>query len=212
MNDLSLAGQFRDIQSFHVAVAQLMRIRQEIHRLGSSLYCHRNLAYAQVTAGAVMQQAIQGLPMPQRSAGCSGSRGRARTGRTPDFHGADDLLEAEGIPVNNTAIGEAAICCYRGVLRKLVSFSPSDWLFTPVTVKWLRDDESEEDSSASLTIGRSHRSRHLWRPIRLASRLGGILQRRCSGHAYASLSPLTHLCRLKGIPSRLALRNEFRCC
>ena len=68
MNDLSLSGQFQDIQSFQEALDRLMQIRHEIQRLGSSLYCHRNLAHAKVTPQGVMQQAVQGLPRARRSA------------------------------------------------------------------------------------------------------------------------------------------------
>ena len=46
VNDLSVAGRFREFDSFNDAIARLMRIRQDIQRLGSSLYCHRNLLQA----------------------------------------------------------------------------------------------------------------------------------------------------------------------
>jgi len=149
VNDLSLAGQFHDIQSFHLAVARLMRIRQEIQRLGSSLYCHRNLAQAQITAGVAMQQAVQGLPMPERSAWMQWLTMQGPYWEDARLHGAEDWLEVNGNIVTDTAVGEAAICCFRGLLRELVSFAPSAWLFTPVTVKWVHDDQSEEDICVS---------------------------------------------------------------
>ena len=47
-----------------------------------------------------------------------------------------------GSVVTDRAVGEAAICRFRGLLRELVSIAPSDWLFTPVNVIWVRDDAS----------------------------------------------------------------------
>ena len=68
MNDLSLAGQFPDLHSFHEAVDRIMLIRQEIQRGGASFWCHRSLVYAQVTATSGMQQAVQTMPPSKRSA------------------------------------------------------------------------------------------------------------------------------------------------
>ena len=62
MNDLSLAGQFPDLNSFQEAVDRIMLIRQEIQRGGASFWCHRSLVYAQVTATSGMQQAVQIMP------------------------------------------------------------------------------------------------------------------------------------------------------
>ena len=68
LNDLSLAGQFPNVVAFRESVARLMEIRQDILRLGSSLYCHRKLAHAQVTTNVMMQQAVQQLPIAERRA------------------------------------------------------------------------------------------------------------------------------------------------
>ena len=51
VNDLSLAGQFHDLDAFHGAVDRLMRVRQEIQRMGSSLYCHHSLARRRLHPG-----------------------------------------------------------------------------------------------------------------------------------------------------------------
>ena len=47
-----------------------------------------------------------------------------------------DCIQYEGRIVTDTAVGEAAYCCFRGVDRGLVSMIPSSWRFSPVTVDW----------------------------------------------------------------------------
>jgi hypothetical protein len=45
--------------------------------------------------------------------------------------------------VTDTAVGEAAWCCLNDLERVLVSFSPSDWLQTPLTVRFVDNDFPE---------------------------------------------------------------------
>lgn len=139
VNDLSLAGQFHDIQSFGNSIDTLMKIRQEIQRLGSALYCHRKLINAQVTAETHMQQAVQGLPASQRAALMQWLTRHGPYWEDAQLHNPDDWLEVDGNPVTETALGEAAICRLRGLPRELVSFAPSDWLLSSIIVTWVQD-------------------------------------------------------------------------
>lgn len=50
MNELSVHGQFATTNDFFVSVETVMMIRAAIQQAGRELYCHRNLAHAQVTA------------------------------------------------------------------------------------------------------------------------------------------------------------------
>ena len=59
---------FTNLNSFNDAIARLMRIRQDIQRLGLSLYCHRNLLQARIMLGVTMQQAVQRLPRSEERA------------------------------------------------------------------------------------------------------------------------------------------------
>lgn len=54
-------------------------------------------------------------------------------------HSPDDFLECNGKVVTDTAVGEAAFCCFQGLERHLVSVTPSTWEFTPVPVEWITD-------------------------------------------------------------------------
>lgn len=147
VNDLSMAGQFHDIQSFRGAVGHVMKIRDEIQRLGSSLYCHRKLAYAQVSAEFAMQQAVQRLPMPERLALMQWLTKHGPYWEDARLHAADDWLEVNAGIVTDTAVGEAAICRFRGLARELVSFDPSDWCCTPINVTWVHNVVASESIS-----------------------------------------------------------------
>jgi hypothetical protein len=124
-----------------------MKIRHEIQRLGSSLYCHRRLAHAQVTAHMFMQQAIQDLPVSERRVWMQWLTTLGPYWEDARLHHADDWLEVNGAIVTDTAVGEAAICQLRGLARELVSIVPSDWLFTPIRVTWVHDDIAQENVS-----------------------------------------------------------------
>jgi len=142
VNDRSLAGQFPDVPSFQNAVTQMMLIRREIERLGSSLYCHRNLADAQVIRETGMRVAVQSLPVSERRVWMQWLTTLGPYWEDARLHNPDDWLEVNGNIVTDTAVGEAAICRLRGLARELVSFAPSDWLFTPVDVNWRHDQTS----------------------------------------------------------------------
>ena len=46
VNDLSLSGQYTDVQSFQSALARLMKMKRIVRQYGMEFLCHRNLASA----------------------------------------------------------------------------------------------------------------------------------------------------------------------
>lgn len=141
MNDLSPAGQFADARSFQDAIGQLMRVREEIQRLGSSLYCHRRLVEAQVAHDCTLAQAVQLLPEARRRALMLWLTRQGPYWEDARLHDPEDWLEVNGAVVTDTAVGEAAICCLRGLSRELVSFTPSNWIYTPIEILWRRHED-----------------------------------------------------------------------
>lgn len=139
VNDLSLHGQFQDLASFRGAIARVMAIRQIARRFGRELHCHRGIPQAQVTPTITMAQAVQALTPSERRALMQWLTQQGPFWEDVRNHGPDDWLECNGRIVTETAIGEAAWCCLNGIERSLVSFSPSDWLFSPVSVDWVLD-------------------------------------------------------------------------
>lgn len=147
VNDLSVSGQFHDLPNFREAVVRLMAIRNAIERHGFSLYCHRNLAFAQVTPEAVMQQAIQAMTQSERRALMVWLTRHGPFWEDLREHSADDWFEVDGGIVTDTGVAEAAMCRVRGLDRDLVSVTPSTWEFTPVNVRWVKDEDTHENVS-----------------------------------------------------------------
>lgn len=139
VNDLSLHGQFPDLASFMASIQQIMQIRQITRRFGCALHCSRNLLSAQVTADKAIQQAVQALPRNERSALMQWLTQHGPFWDEARNHGPDDWIECNGNIVTDTAVGEAAWCCLNGIERGLVSFNPSNWLFSPVPVEWVTE-------------------------------------------------------------------------
>ena len=151
-NDLSIHGQFHDAASFRHAFARMMAMRAEARRFGREVHCHRMLLAAEAMPGVPMQRALQRLSVNERR---SAMRWLTHGGPFWDEdglrrHGADDYLECRDEVVTDRAVGEAAYRTLHGMECALVSFTPSDWNFSPVEVTWRRDDEGLDDRTVTL--------------------------------------------------------------
>lgn len=139
-NDLSLHGQFQDFSSFKDAIERVLTIRKIARRFGRSLHCHRALAHAQVTSTMTMPQAVQTLAVDERRALMQWLTQHGPFWEDTRNHQPDDWFEWNDDVVTDTAVGEAAWCCLNGMEWNLISFSPSDWQFSPVPVSWVSED------------------------------------------------------------------------
>ena len=136
-NDLSIHGQFRDMVTFRAAIKRVMNLRQIAHQFGRELYCHRNVANAQVTPTSTMQQVVQRtLNRDQTRSLMQWLNHHGPFWEDVQQHGGDDWLEYNGTIVTDTAVGEAAYCLFHGIPRGLLSTDPSCWLTSPVSVDW----------------------------------------------------------------------------
>jgi hypothetical protein len=140
LNDLSLAGQFPSVAAFQTAIRTMMTMRGKMRQFGRELYCHRNVAQAQMTHNLTMRQAIQQFNQDERRAVMGWLTQHGPFWEDDRRHEADDYLEHEGKIVTDTALGEAASRCFNGNTHQLVSLIPSSWMFTPIPVVWQRDD------------------------------------------------------------------------
>jgi len=134
VNDLSLHGQFSDPGEFKAAIVSLMRMRAVARRYGRELNCHRGLSSARVTADKTMQQAVHLLSKEEQRSLMQWLTQQGPFWDDVRVHCSDEWLESNGNVVTDTALGEAAWCCLRGLDHRLVSFSPSSWQFSPVPV------------------------------------------------------------------------------
>jgi hypothetical protein len=88
----------------------------------------------------VMQQAVRALNKEEQRALMQWITQHGPFWEDARNHGPDDWIECNGQIVTDSAVGEAAWCSLNGLERGLVSFTPSDWQFSPVTIDWVLDD------------------------------------------------------------------------
>lgn len=139
VNDLSIHGQFSDIAAFRDAINRMMAMRQATQSFGRELHCHRNIAGARVTPDLTMPQAIRFFSKNEQRALMQWLTKQGPFWEDMRIHGDDDYLECRGDVVTDTAVGEAAYCCFHRIDRRLVSLAPSSWVFSPVSVTWVAD-------------------------------------------------------------------------
>jgi len=139
VNDLSIAGQFADLVTFQGAIDRVMAMRVIAKQFGHELYCHKNIARAQVTQNLSMPQAIQAFERNKQQAIMQWLTRHGPFWEESRLHSPDDYLECNGEIVTETAVGEAAFCSHHGVQRHLISMTPSSWEFSPITVDWVSD-------------------------------------------------------------------------
>ncbi|NTV46495.1 MAG: hypothetical protein HGB11_08265 [Chlorobiales bacterium] len=147
LNDLSIHGQFQDIKSFFNAIDRLMVARNTSMRFGRELYCHRNMAYAQVTKDLNMPQAVQQLSPDKKKALILWLTKSGPYWDDTRLHNSDDYMECVNQIVTDTAIGEAAFRQFHGGDCHLFSIIPSNWEYTTLLVLWYRvnGDRTETD-------------------------------------------------------------------
>ncbi|MBN2529921.1 MAG: hypothetical protein JXR76_26260 [Deltaproteobacteria bacterium] len=140
-NELSIHKQFHDISTFKMAIGRLMTLRAVAKEFGVEVYCNRNLVASHLNDTTSLQQGVASLDKNQQRAFM----------QWITFHGPflddirsddidDEYLEYNDEPVTECAIGEAAWASYYGIAREVISLSPSNWEFSPIHVKWKKDD------------------------------------------------------------------------
>lgn len=152
VNELSLHEQFPDIGSFHKAFERLMQIRSVAGRFDCVIHCDRAFLNARPLSNTMVQQAISRFPQNERRAVLLWltREGPFWNDSNRRRHDPSEYLECRDILVTDTGIGEAAYESMHGIESGLVSFTPSDWDFSPVTVSWRRDAGERDDLSANL--------------------------------------------------------------
>jgi len=144
LNDLSLHGQFPSVPDFQNALRSIMRIRNKMQQFGRELYCHRNIVQAQVSHELTIQQAIQQFDLNERRAVMGWLTQHGPFWEDDRSHESDDYFEYQEQVVTDTALGEAAFRCFNGSEYHTFSLAPSNWMFTPIPVVWLRDNKATD--------------------------------------------------------------------
>ena len=145
VNELSLHAQFHDTSLFRNALARLMVMRCTAKRYGREVHCNRLFTTRDVTPGVTIHQAVSRLPEAQRRSVMSWLASRGPFWDDIRLHRPNDYLECRGEIVTDSAVGEAAHRRLYGIDCGLISVTPSDWDYSPVTVISRREDEAKDN-------------------------------------------------------------------
>lgn len=155
VNEMSLHSQFHDVARFVDALRQVYEGRNEIERFGFRCFCNLALSGRPVTPVSSFQRFIQRsanhdlrnsvLAWISKSGPfweTSASRHDANELFTSIIGGAEEI-------VTDTSLAEAAFRTESGIKASFLSFSPSDFLFTPVKVCWSHADGRDRNLEIS---------------------------------------------------------------
>ena len=143
LNDLSIHGQFPDVTAFRTAIYRVMSLRQIAGSFGRELHSHRNIVNSYITPTTSLHDALQTLPQSEKRSLLQWLTRLGPFWEDIAEHGSDHWMDCGDEIVTETAVGEAAYCQFIGVSRGLVSFAPSRWDYSPITVRILSDTANE---------------------------------------------------------------------
>ena len=152
-NDLSVHEQFHDTLSFLDALDRVMDMRGVARDFKREIHCHYEISNSMPMQGKSMPKAIGQLKNPEKRRAAmvwmaNGPFWDAQCMHDPDDCLRDDCLECEDkagktVRVTDSAVGEAVRRGLHGSDVGLVSFMSSDWGFSPVCVRWLRNEAKD---------------------------------------------------------------------
>lgn len=157
LNDLSIHGQFQDLAAFREAVGRVMAMREIARRFKRELYSHRDVTNRRISPELSVFEALQRLPIDNKRSLLAWLNKWGPFWEDAAQHSPDHWFQCGDDIVTNTAVGEAAYCVAVGLDHRLVSFSPSDWTYSPIVVQM-------EPNGVGITTVLNH-----WEPADLES-------------------------------------------
>ena len=143
LNDLSLHGQFPDVTAFRAAIHRVMSLRHLAGSFGRELHSHRNIVNCLITPNTSLHDALQTFSQNEKRSLLQWLTRLGPFWEDTAVSGPDHWMDCGDEIVTETAVGEAAYCQSVGVSRGLVSFAPSRWEYSPVTVRIVSDSANE---------------------------------------------------------------------
>lgn len=165
VNERSLHGQYPNPGSFQAALRQILALRAAVQRAGHTVRCARSLTDAPVCPQQVLRQAVKTDPQ-LRPVVIAWLANHGPFWEDDRLHEGGEWFESRGQVVTDSSIADAAKGALLGAPRDLLSFRPSDWTLSPVTVEHLATDEQR--TSVELN--------NFWEPEPLSQRLQALRQ------------------------------------
>lgn len=138
-NDLSLQdNQFPDVGTFCEALGRVMKMQRTAGCNGRKIYCHLGFANVRPVNNMSIYTIINKCFKKDKIRDVTNwiSKGPHWDSSESRQHSKDNQIECKGASVTGSALAEAAVRQSRSVSDcGLVSLEPSDWNYTPLTVK-----------------------------------------------------------------------------
>ena len=144
MNEISIHGQFYDTASLRDALGKIMAMRNLARRFGRVIYCSRGTSHRLAQAETPLIQMIQTLSREQRNAVLIWLNQNGPFWDDAPEHDSGDLFGCNNDDITGSGLAESAYCKSIGIDRRTVSVSPSEWNYTPITVNWIRQNDTED--------------------------------------------------------------------
>ena len=123
-----------------------MTMRNIARRFGREVYCRRSTLHRTAMPETPLVQALSRiLSRDQQMATMQWLQKQGPFWEDSSKHDPNEWFECDGEIVTETGLAEAAYCSTIGVSHSMVSFTPSDWEYSPISVIWRRN---ETDSTA----------------------------------------------------------------
>ena len=142
LNELSIHEQFYSPPKLREAIGRIMTMRNIARRFGREVYCHRSALYRAVRPGTPL---VQMLSREQLTATVQWLTRQGPFWEDAPRHDPNEWFECNGEPVTEAGLAEAAYCSTIGMDRRMISLTPSNWEYSPITVTWWRDDTTSTD-------------------------------------------------------------------
>ena len=138
LNELSAEGQFFNPSELREAIRKVMAMRNAAKKSTVEVYCHRNVSNIAVASGEALRVKLQQvLPLNEKRALF---RWLDKGGPFSSQHDSGEWYEHNGDIVTDTGLAEAAYQVENEIDWRMLSFAPSNWERSPLTVTHRKDD------------------------------------------------------------------------
>lgn len=144
LNELSIEGQFFDPNELRESIGRVILMRNAAKGFGVEVYCHANTVNKHVRPETAL---IQALSRDQRMYITSWLTQQGPFWEESQLHSSDEWYECDDEVVTETGLAEAAYCVENGIDRRTLSFVPSSWERSPITVTHRENDGVSLDIS-----------------------------------------------------------------
>jgi hypothetical protein len=140
LNELSLHNQFTSFETFSESLENILSIRSLLKKHNKVLFCYTILLDFNVYANANLRQVINNFDRDKKLLILSWLTKDGPFWEENRHHLPDEYYEYIDDVVTDKSLAEVAFNISNNHQSSTISFSPSNFEFTPLIVKWCRSD------------------------------------------------------------------------